>query len=121
MAAVVDGSDQGGGDDRPDAWQLSKPAAGGVRAADSDDPRVELLDPSIDVAELIEEIGEDLGCEVGQLSLGDRRRRLSRKAPRALRQHDPVLSQQSARVVDQRGAQVNQPLARTVQRLQVEL
>jgi hypothetical protein len=121
VTAVVDGCHQCGGDDRADTRQLGEPAAGRVRAADGDDPGIELLDPAIDVAELIQQVGEDLMCEVGQLGLGDRRRRLSCKSPRTLGQYDAVFREQPARVVNQRGAQANQPLARTVQRLQVLL
>jgi hypothetical protein len=69
MTAVIDRRDQRGGDDRADARQYGEPAAGGVRAANRDDPCVELFEPAINVVELVQQVGEDLAGELGQFGL----------------------------------------------------
>ena len=52
LSAVVDGSDDRRGDDRADARQLGEPPAGLIRATEANNRRVELLNPTIEVADL---------------------------------------------------------------------
>src|SRR5260370_42109972 len=53
LSAVVDGSDDRRGDDRADARQLGEPPTGLIRATEANNRRVELLHPTIEVAELV--------------------------------------------------------------------
>jgi hypothetical protein len=53
LLAVVDGSNDRCGDDRADARQLGEPPAGLIRATEADNRRVELFNPTIEVAELV--------------------------------------------------------------------
>jgi len=53
LSTVVDGSDDRRGDDRADAGQLGEPPANRVRAAERNHRRVELLNPTIEVVELV--------------------------------------------------------------------
>jgi hypothetical protein len=115
MTAVIDRRDQRGGDDRADARQYSEPAAGGVRAANRDDPCVELFEPAINVVELAHQVGEDLAGEVGQFGLCNCRWRLRFEAPGSLGQDNTIFGEQSARMIDQSGTLANQALARTMQ------
>ena len=50
----VDGSDDRRGDDRADAPQLGRsPPSGLIRATEANNRRVELLNPTIEVADLV--------------------------------------------------------------------
>ena len=54
LSAIVDGGDDRRGDNRADAGQLREPPASLIRAADGNHRRVELLDPAIEIAELVQ-------------------------------------------------------------------
>src|SRR6516162_3012846 len=64
LTAIVDSADDRSGDDRPDPRQLCEPPTSLVRAAKGDDHRVELLDPAIQVVQLVHELAEDCSCQV---------------------------------------------------------
>src|ERR1700674_2003492 len=85
LSAIVDGGDDRGGNDRTDTRQLREPPASLIRAAKANHRRVELLDPTIEVVQLVQQLAEDRASQVRQLCIGDSRRCLLRKAPRALR------------------------------------
>src|SRR5215472_362580 len=53
LSAIVDGGDDGRGDDRADAGQLREPPTSLIRATEGNDRRVELLNPTIEVVELV--------------------------------------------------------------------
>src|ERR1700688_2368257 len=59
LSAIVDGSDNRCGDDRPDAGQLGEPPTGLIGAAEGNHRRVELLDPAIEIVQLLQELAED--------------------------------------------------------------
>src|SRR5215471_12609521 len=53
LTAIVDAADDRRGDDRPHPRQLCEPPTSLIRAAEGDDHCVELLDPAIEVVELV--------------------------------------------------------------------
>src|SRR5262245_39877873 len=64
LTAIVDTADDRSGDDRSHPRQLCEPPASLVRAAEGDDHRVELLDPAIEVVQLVHELAENCSCQV---------------------------------------------------------
>src|ERR1700681_556394 len=95
LSAVVDGSDDCRGDDRADARQLGEPPATLIRAAEANNRRVELLNPTIEVVQLVQELAEDRSRQVREVATGDGGRCLRGKAPRTLWQHDPIFGEQT--------------------------
>src|SRR5215469_2741390 len=65
LSAVADGSDDCSGDDRTDAGQLREPPTSLIRATEGNDRRVELFNPTIEVAEFVQELAEDRSRQVG--------------------------------------------------------
>src|SRR6516164_8797277 len=121
LTAIVDAADDRSGNDRPHPRQLCEPPTSLVCAAKGDDHRVELLDPAIQVVQLVHELAEDCSCQVRQVGTGDGSRRLRHKAPWTLRQHDPVFGEEAAGMIDQSRSLADQPVAGTMKRLQVLL
>ena len=68
---LIDGSDDCSGHDRPNPRQLGEPPTGLVRAAEAHHRRVELLDPAVEVVELVQQFAEDRSRQVRQLGIGD--------------------------------------------------
>src|SRR6516164_3857194 len=56
LTAIVDAADDRSGNDRPHPRQLCEPPTSLVRAAEGDDHCVELLDPAIQVVQLVHEL-----------------------------------------------------------------
>src|SRR5271170_2254553 len=100
LSAIVDGGDDRSGNDRADAGQLREPPTSLIRAAEGNHRRVELLNPTIEIVQLIQELAEDHPRQVRQVGTGNGSWRLGSKTPRALRQHDPIFGKQTARMVD---------------------
>src|SRR6202158_1629053 len=84
LSAVVNGSDDRRGDDRADARQLGEPPARLIRAAEANNRRVELLNPTIEVVQLVQQFAEDRSRQVREGGTGDGGRRLRGRAPRGL-------------------------------------
>src|SRR4051794_5682016 len=115
LSAIVDGRDDRRGDDWTDARQLGKPPTSRIRAAYGYHCRVKLLNPTIELVELVQELAEDCSCQVRQIGIGDGGRCLRCEAPRALRQHDPMFGKEASRMVEQSGALAAQPIPCTMQ------
>jgi hypothetical protein len=58
MPAIINRGDERCRDHRANARQFGEPAASFVRPANSEELRIELLQPAIKVAKLVEHIGE---------------------------------------------------------------
>ena len=67
LARVADAGDQDRGDDRADAQQGRKPAAGLARPAEPDDAVVERSDPGLQPTQLVQQAPEQLGRQCCQL------------------------------------------------------
>src|SRR5215467_11900811 len=65
LSAIVDGGDDGRGDDRADAGQPREPPTSLIRATEGNDRRVELLNPTIEVVEFVQQLTEDRSRQVG--------------------------------------------------------
>src|SRR5271157_4238482 len=104
VTTVVNRSDERCCNHGPHAWQLRQPPAGIVRPAKGHELSVELVEPEIEGAELIEHVGEEFTCEIGNLGCGDGVVRLPQKTPRALGQNNAVLAKKSPHMIDERGS-----------------
>ena len=114
---------QGGGQHRPDTGNVHQPLAGRVLPRQGQDLLVQGGDGLVDRAPLRPQALEQLaqgGAELLGTVLQERRQRLLERAPAAL-DRQPALEQEAPDLVDQRGAHADQPVARLVQRLHVEL
>jgi hypothetical protein len=68
VPAVVDRCDERCGDHGPDARQLREPLAGFIRPAKAEELPIELVEPEIESAKLIEQIDEETPRQIGKVS-----------------------------------------------------
>jgi hypothetical protein len=119
LPPISDCGDQCCGHDRSNPRHPHKAAARFVLAADCSKVCIDLANPTIYVIELIDQVEEELAGKLRKCSTVYRLADQSGEPRRALRQHDPILGEQTSRVVYQRGSIVHQAIADTMQRLQV--
>jgi hypothetical protein len=85
VPAVVDRCDERCGDHGPDARQLREPLAGFIRPAKAEELPIELVEPEIESAKLIEQIDEETPRQIGKVSGRDGLLRLLKEPSCALR------------------------------------